>query len=75
MITLDKKFILSFLVMMGLFSFIQPTNAKGVYQTEEDFLKEVFIGKVPDKKKINSKSEPKRAYRESFEASLLGNEN
>jgi|TARA_B110000444_G_C18814354_1_gene584326 hypothetical protein len=52
MITLDKKFILSFLVMMGLFSFIQPTNAKGVYQTEEDFLKEVFIGKVPDKKKL-----------------------
>tara|TARA_B100000035_G_scaffold311580_1_gene321369 strand:- start:11991 stop:12497 length:507 start_codon:yes stop_codon:yes gene_type:complete len=41
---------------IALFTLINIANAKGVYQTEEDFLQEVFSGKVPDQKRLILKS-------------------
>ena len=47
---------MSCLLMTVFLLFMHPANAKGVYQTEEDFLLEVFSGKVPEQKKLILKS-------------------
>ena len=44
------------LLAIAFFMFMHPAKAKGVYQTEEDFLLEVFSGKVPKQKKLILKS-------------------
>ena len=56
MISFTNKFTVSCLFMMVFLLFMHPAKAKGVYQTEEDFLLEVFSGKVPDQKRLILKS-------------------
>ena len=56
MISFINKFTLPFVLVMIVFLFMHPAKAKGVYQTEEDFLLEVFSGKVPDQKRLILKS-------------------
>ena len=56
MISFTNKFTMSCLLMTVFLLFMHPANAKGVYQTEEDFLLEVFSGKVPEQKKLILKS-------------------
>ena len=56
MISFTNKFLMSFILAMAFLMFMQPAKAKGVYQTEEDFLLEVFSGKVPDQKRLILKS-------------------
>ena len=56
MISFTNKFTVSCLLMMAFLLFMHPAKAKGVYQTEEDFLLEVFSGKVPEQKKLILKS-------------------
>lgn len=56
MISFTNKFTISCLLMMAFLLFMHPAKAKGVYQTEEDFLLEVFSGKVPEQKKLLLKS-------------------
>ena len=56
MISFRKKFTMSCVLLMALLMFMHPAKAKGVYQTEEDFLLEVFSGKVPEQKRLILKS-------------------
>ena len=56
MISFTNKFTISCLLMMAFLLFMHPAKAKGVYQTEEDFLLEVFSGKVPEQKRLILKS-------------------
>jgi hypothetical protein len=56
MISFTNKFTMSCVLAMAFLMFMHPANAKGVYQTEEDFLLEVFSGKVPDQKRLILKS-------------------
>ena len=56
MISFTNKFTMSCVLVMALLMFMHPAKAKGVYQTEEDFLLEVFSGKVPDQKRLILKS-------------------
>jgi len=56
MISFTNKFTVSCLLVMAFLLFMHPAKAKGVYQTEEDFLLEVFSGKVPEQKKLILKS-------------------
>ncbi len=56
MISFINKFTMSCTFAIALFTLINIANAKGVYQTEEDFLQEVFSGKVPDQKRLILKS-------------------
>ena len=56
MILFINKFAASFILAIAFLVFMLPANAKGVYQTEEDFLLEVFSGKVPDQKRLILKS-------------------
>ncbi len=56
MISFTNKFTASCLLVMAFLLFMHPAKAKGVYQTEEDFLLEVFSGKVPEQKKLILKS-------------------
>ena len=56
MISFTNKFTMSCLLILAFLLFMHPAKAKGVYQTEEDFLLEVFSGKVPDQKRLILKS-------------------
>ena len=56
MISFTNKFTMSGVLVTALLMFMHPAKAKGVYQTEEDFLLEVFSGKVPDQKRLILKS-------------------
>jgi len=56
MISFTNKITMSCLLMTVFLFFMHPANAKGVYQTEEDFLLEVFSGKVPEQKRLILKS-------------------
>lgn len=56
MISFRNKFTMSCVLVMALLMFMHPAKAKGVYQTEEDFLLEVFSGKVPEQKRLILKS-------------------
>ena len=56
MISFRNKFTMSCVFVMALLMFMHPLKAKGVYQTEEDFLLEVFSGKVPEQKRLILKS-------------------
>ena len=56
MIFFTNKFIMSFVLVMDLVVFNHSVIAKGIYQTKEDFLLEVFSGKVPDQKRLILKS-------------------
>ena len=56
MISFTNKFTMSCVLAIAFLMFMHPAKAKGVYQTEEDFLLEVFSGKVPDQKRLILKS-------------------
>ena len=56
MISFTNKFTMSCVLALAFLMFMHPAKAKGVYQTEEDFLLEVFSGKVPDQKRLILKS-------------------
>ena len=56
MISFRNKFTMTCVLVMALLMSVHPAKAKGVYQTEEDFLLEVFSGKVPDQKRLILKS-------------------
>ena len=56
MISFTNKLTMSCVLAIAFLMFMHPAKAKGVYQTEEDFLLEVFNGKVPDQKRLILKS-------------------
>jgi len=55
MITSNFKLLL-LLTIIAIFIFIPPLYAKGVYQTEQAFLNEVFKGEVPPSRNLILKS-------------------